>query len=78
MMIFRVCFVLYLIQLTAGKGFLYIKQLLNEVEQDMRNNSGRSLCYLPKLGAGVDNTNRGLSNSSYPVRTEFNNCFIIY
>ena len=25
-----------------------------------------------------DNTNRGLNNSSYPVRTEFNNCFIIY
>ena len=26
----------------------------------------------------ADNTNRGLNNSSYPTRTEFNNCFIIY
>ena len=25
-----------------------------------------------------DNTNRGLNNSSYPARTEFNNCFIIF
>ena len=26
----------------------------------------------------VDNTNRGLDNSSYHAKTEFNNCFIIY
>ncbi len=26
----------------------------------------------------IDSTNRGLNNSSYPMRTEFNNCFIIY
>ena len=26
----------------------------------------------------MDNTNRGLNNSSYPARTESNNCFIIY
>ena len=26
----------------------------------------------------ADNTNRGLNNFSYPTRTEFNNCFIIY
>ena len=32
--------------------------------------------YLPK--PETDNTNRGLNNSSYPTRTEFNNCFIIY
>ena len=49
------------------------KQLLNEVEQDMRNYLGRGLCNI-----NHDNTNRGLSNSSCPVRTEFNNCFIIY
>ena len=28
--------------------------------------------------ASADNTNRGLNNFSYPTRTEFNNCFIIY
>ena len=26
----------------------------------------------------IQYTNRGLNNSSYPTRTEFNNCFIIY
>jgi hypothetical protein len=26
----------------------------------------------------VDNTNRGLDNSRYRTKTEFNNCFIIY
>ena len=36
------------------------------------------MCYLPKPKAEADNTNRGLNNSSYPTRTEFNNCFIIY
>ena len=55
-----------------------IKQLLNEVEWDMRDYQGRGLCYLPKPKAEADNTNRGLNNSSYPTRTEFNNCFIIY
>ena len=34
------------------------------------------MCYLPKPKAEADNTNRGLNNSSYPTRTEFNNCFI--
>ena len=34
------------------------------------------MCYLSKPEA--DNTNRGLNNSSYPARTEFNNCFIIF
>ena len=28
--------------------------------------------------AEKDNTNRGLSNFSYPAKTELNNCFIIY
>ena len=44
----------------------------------MRNYYGRGLCYLQKPKAEADNTNRGLNNSSYPTRTEFNNCFIIY
>ena len=44
----------------------------------MRNYWGRGLCYLPKPKAETDNTNRGLNNSSYLTRTEFNNCFIIY
>ncbi len=33
---------------------------------------------LSKPKAEADNTNRALNNSSYPRRTEFNNCFIIY
>ena len=28
--------------------------------------------------AEADNTNQGLSNSSFPARTEFNNCFTIF
>ena len=44
----------------------------------MRNYLGRCLFYLSKPKAEVDNTNRGLNNSSLPTRTEFNNCFIIY
>ena len=54
----------------------YIKQLLNEVEWDMRNIKARGLCYLPKPKAEADNTNRGLNNSSYRTRTD--NYFIIY
>ena len=54
------------------------KQFSNEVEQDMRNYQGRGLCYLPKSKAEADYTNRGLNNFSYPARTEFNNCFIIF
>ena len=54
------------------------KQLLNEVEYDIENYQRRGLCYLPKPKAGVDNRNRGLDNSRYHTKTEFNNCFIIY
>ena len=54
------------------------KQLLNEIKYDMRNYQGRDLCERPKLKAQVDNTNRGPNNFSYPTRTDFNNCFIIY
>ena len=31
-----------------------------------------------KPKAEAENTNRGLNNSLYPARTEFNNCFIIF
>ena len=34
------------------------------------------LCYLPQPSALADNTNLCLNNSSYPTRTEFNNCLI--
>ena len=44
----------------------------------MKNYKRRGLCYLPKPKAEADNTNRGLNNSSFPTRTEFNNCLIIY
>ena len=53
------------------------KQLLNEVEHDIENYQGRGLRYPPKSKAEVDNTNRGLDNSRYHVKTEFNNCFVI-
>ena len=54
------------------------KQLLNEVEHGIENYQRRGLCYLPKPKAEVDNTNRGLNNSRYHAKTEFNNCFIMY
>ena len=34
--------------------------------------------YLPKPQAEADNANRGLNNSRYPAKTEFNNYFIIH
>ena len=54
------------------------KQLLNEVEHDIENYQGRGLRYPPKPKAEVDNSNRGLDNSRYHAKTEFNNCFIMY
>ena len=44
----------------------------------IENYQGQGLCYPPKLKTEVDNTNRGLDNSRYHAKTEFNNCFIIY
>ena len=55
-----------------------IKQLQNEVEYDIENYHGRGLCYPSKPMAEVDNTNRGIDNSRYYRKTEFNNCFIVY
>ena len=49
------------------------KQLLNEVEHEIENYQGRGF-----LSAEVDNTNRGLKNSRYHAKAEFNNCFIMY
>ena len=53
-----------------------IKQLLDEAEYDMKNCADRGGCYPPKPEAEVDNTLRGLHNSSYHTKAEFNNCFI--
>ena len=52
----------------------------------MKNSAGRGESYPPrpkaevdkKAKAEVDNTLRDLQNSSYPAKSEFNNCFIIY
>ena len=43
----------------------------------MKNSAGRGECYPPRPKAEVDNTVRDLQNSSYPMKAEFNNCFII-
>ena len=34
--------------------------------------------FVLSVEAEADNANRGLKNFSYPMRTEYNNCFIIY
>ena len=39
------------------------KQLLDEVEHDIRNYQTRGLCYLPKPKAEADNTDLGFDNS---------------
>ena len=44
----------------------------------MKNSAGRGKCYPPRPKAEVDNTLRDLQNSSYPMKAEFNNCFIIH
>ena len=43
----------------------------------MKNSGDRGGCYPRRSKAKVDNTLRGLQNSSYPTKAEFNNCFII-
>ena len=50
---------------------------MDEIEHDSENYEARGLRYLPKPKAEADNTNRGLNNSRYHAKTEFNNCFII-
>ena len=51
---------------------------MDEVERDIENYGGRGWRYLPKPQAEADNANRGLNNSRYPAKTEFNNYFIIH
>ena len=42
----------------------------------MKNYADRGGCHPPKPEAKVDNTLRGLHNSSHHTKVEFNNCFI--
>ena len=72
------CLYIYILKILSLTRWEYIKQLLNEVEHDIENYQGRGLCCQPKPKAEVDNTNRGLDNSRYYAKTEFNNCFIMY
>ena len=44
----------------------------------MKNSAGLEGCYPPRLKAEVDKTPLDLQNSSYPMKAEFNNCFIIH
>ena len=44
----------------------------------MKNSEDQGGCYPQRAKAEVDNTLRYLQNSSYPAKTEFNNCFIIH
>ena len=39
-----------------------------------------AICYKGQLSfpAKTDNTNRGINDTLYPARTEYNICFIIY
>ena len=51
-------------------------KLLNAVEHDLKNYQAEICCYQPK--AEVDNDKLKLYNSSFRVKTVYNNCFIIY
>ena len=44
----------------------------------MTNYADRGGCYPPKPKTGADNSLRDLHNSSYDMKAEFNNCFVIY
>ena len=73
---------LHLLKSFGGKFFVHcdfnIQQLLNEAEQDMRNSADQGGCYPQSPKAEVDNILQDLQNSSYPMKAEFNNCFIIH
>ena len=43
----------------------------------MKNSADQRACYPQRPKAVVDNTLRDLKNSSYLMKAEFNNCFII-
>ena len=51
---------------------------MDEVECDIENYKGRGWRYLPKPQTETDNANRGLDNSRYHAKIEFNNYFIIH
>ena len=44
----------------------------------MKNSADQGACHPQRPKAEVDNTLRGLQNSSYPTKAEFNNCFIFH
>ena len=44
----------------------------------MKNSADQGGCYPQRPKAEVDNTLRDLQNSSYHMKAEFNNCFIIH
>ena len=44
----------------------------------MKNSAEQGGCYPQRPKAEVDNTLRDLQNSSYPMKAEFNSCFIIH
>ena len=44
----------------------------------MKNSADQGGCYPQRPKAEVDNTLWDLQNSSYPMKAEFNNCFIIH
>ena len=44
----------------------------------MKNSAEQVGCYPQRQKAKVDNILRDLQNSSYPMKAEFNNCFIIH
>ena len=42
----------------------------------MKNSADLGECYPPRPSASVDITLLDLQNSSYPMKAEFNNCYI--
>ena len=44
----------------------------------MKNYGDLGGCYPPRPTASTDNTLLNLHNSSYDMKAEFNNCFIIH
>ena len=49
-----------------------------EAEYLIKNYGDLGGCYLPRAMALMDNTLLDLHNSSYDMKAEFNNCFIIH
>ena len=44
----------------------------------MKSSADQGGCYPQRPKAELDNTLRDLQNSSYPMKAELNNCFIIH